>query len=284
MIQILTDSMSDISQEEAKAHQFQVLPQYVTFENESYLDGIDLTKEQFYEKLAAAKVLPKTSQVTPETFVNAFEAAIKADCPVLCILGSTGLSGTYQSALLAKTMVQPEAPIYLIDSLGATISEQILVWEAVRLRDMGESAAAIFETLSVLVNRIELLACVKNLRYLVMGGRLSATKAYLGSTLQLRPMLRLQIGKLVQAGLVRGEKRAFERIAEQLQELTWDESFPLYLAATHSPKSIQALADFLVRRGFPVQSLRTSSVGSIVGTHAGPDAVAIAWVRKAGLS
>ena len=280
MIHILSDSICDITQEEAAAHHFQVLPQYVYFGKESYLDGIDLSKEQFYEKLAAAKELPKTSQVTPESFIKAFEEAIRENSPVICILGSSQLSGSYQSALLAKSMVQPDAPIYLIDSLGATVAEQVLVWEAVRLRDAGVDAETIVETISNLVPRIELLACVKNLRYLVMGGRLSATKAYVGTTLQLRPMLHLADGKLVQAGLARGEKRAFERIEEQLRELGWDRKYPLYLAASNSPASLQALSDFLVSRGFPVESIGTSSVGPIVGTHAGPEGVAIGWVRK----
>ena len=281
MIQIITDTMSDIAQEEGRRHGIVVLPMYVLFGSESYLDGVNLSLEQFYEKLAVAETPPKTSQVSPESFQSAFEAALARGDEVLCIIGSSKLSGSYQSANIARATQPAGAPIFLIDSLGATASEQILVWEAARLRDAGESAAAIAETLTALVSRVEFAASVKDLKHLVMGGRLSATSAYIGGTLSLRPMLRLVKGKLEQAGLARGKKRSFDWFQKQLDNAPRDENFPLYLASSNAREALGELQTYLEKKGVRADEIRKIDAGSIIGSHAGQGAFAIAWVRKA---
>ena len=278
MIRIVTDSMSDIQQEQAKRHGLTVLPQYVLFGEESFLDGVDLTLDQFYQKLFAAKALPKTSQVTPESFSLAFASALRQGDEVICIIGSSKLSGSYQSAMIARDMQPEGAPIFLIDSLGATVSQQILVWEAVRLRDGGEPAASIAQALSALVAQVRLVASVQDLKHLVVGGRLSATTAYIGSTLNLRPLLRLRGGKLEQAGLTHGQKRSFAWMEKQMEEEPRDERFPLYLASTNAPELQGELRAYFEKRG--IQNIRTVDAGSIIGTHAGQGGLAIAWVKK----
>lgn len=279
MIQIITDSMSDIRQSEAHRYALTVLPQHVRFGDESYMDGVTLSCEEFYEKLSAAAELPKTSQVSPAAFAATFEAALGRGDEVICIAGSSNLSGNYQSALLARDMQTEGAPIFILDSLNASIGEQVLIWEAVRLRDADESAEAIVAKLNDLMARIVLVGRVDNLKHLVLGGRLSSAKARIGSTLKLKPVLRMRNGELDQDGLTRGKKRSFEWLMKQLEAEPRDERFPLYLASANTPVELSELREYLgsMARG----DVREAAIGPIVGTHTGQGVLAVSWVRKA---
>lgn len=279
MIQIVTDSMSDIRQEDADRFALTVLPQHVLFGEESYLDGITLTCDQFYEKMAAFKDLPKTSQVTPEAFAHAFEKAAAQGDDVVCITGSSKLSGTYQSATIARDMQPDSSRIYLIDSRNATLGQQALLWEAVRLRDEGATAQEMMEKISALVKRVSLVGVVDDLKHLVRGGRLSSSTARIGSTLKLKPGLRLTDGKLEQDGLTRGKKRAFEWMVRQLYAQPRDEGFPIYLASANASEELHEFRDALVKEGFPLDIFREVSIGPIVGTHTGQGVLAMSWVR-----
>lgn len=279
MIQIVTDSMSDIRQEDAARFAMTVLPQHVLFGEESYLDGINLTCDQFYEKMAGFKDLPKTSQVTPEAFAGAFEKAAAQGDDVICITGSSKLSGTYQSATIARDMQNDSSRIYLIDSRTASLGQQALLWEAVRLRDEGSGAQAIMEKISALVQRTALVGVVDDLKHLVRGGRLSSTTARIGTTLNLKPTLRVKEGKLEQDGLTRGKKRAFEWMIKQLSAEPRDEAFPVYLASANAVEDLQELRDVLVKEGFPAEIFREVAIGPIIGTHTGQGILAISWVR-----
>ncbi len=280
MIQIITDSLSDIRQDVAAQYAITVLPQPVLFGEESFLDGIDLTCEQFYEKMASTSDFPKTSQVSPEAFCAAFEKALAKGDQVVGVIGSSKLSGTFQSATIAKSMQKDPSAVHLIDTRGATLSQQILIWEAVRLRDEGHSAQEITDVLTALVDRCCLVGVVDDLQHLVRGGRLSATTARIGTTLHLKPTLRLKGGKLEQEGLTRGKKRSFEWMAQQILAEPRDMSFPIYLASANAPRELDEFRQFLVNQGFNMDDQREVAIGSIVGTHTGEGILAVAWVRQ----
>lgn len=280
MIQIVTDSMSDIRQEEAGHFALTVLPQHVLFGEESYLDGVNLTCEQFYQKMLTAKDLPKTSQVTPEAFALAFEKAYQRGDDVICITGSSKLSGTYQSATIARDMQKDPSRIYLIDSFNASLSQQAVLWEAVRLRDEGVAVEEIARRLSALVPRISLVGVVDDLKHLVRGGRLSSTTARIGTTLNLKPTLRLKDGKLEQEGLVRGKKRSFEWMLKQVFDQPRDMDYPLYLASANAAEDLHEFRDFMAKEGLPLDNVREVAIGPIVGTHTGQGILAVSWVWK----
>ncbi len=279
MIQIVTDSMSDIRQEEAKRFAMTVLPQHVLFGDKSYLDGVDLDLATFYRLLATEKDFPKTSQVTPEAFAGAFQKAAEMGDDVICITGSSKLSGTYQSAVIARDMQKDPSRIYLIDSLSGSLSQQILLWEAVRLRDEGLAPGPIVEKLTKLIPRVRLVGAVDDLKHLVRGGRLSSATARIGTTLSLKPTLRLQDGMLEQAGLTRGKKRSFEWMLRQVQAQPRDPRFPLCLASANAEAELAEFRQFLEKEGLPMEGLRTVAIGPIVGTHTGQGILAVAWVQ-----
>ncbi|NLV57825.1 MAG: DegV family protein [Clostridiales bacterium] len=279
MIQIVTDSMSDIRQEEARREGVVVLPQHVLFGEESFADGVDLTTDEFYLKLSSAKVLPKTSQVTPEAFDQAFRDALAKGDDVLCITGSSRLSGTFQSATIARDMQKDASRIFLVDSLNASLGQQILIWQAVRMRDCDMPVEEILSRISALRERISLVGQVQNLKHLVMGGRLSVTTARLGTTLNLRPMIRLVRGKLEQDGLTRGRRRSHEWFAKQLLSQPRDPDYPVHIASAMAPMDLTALREALEKKNLLGEDVREVGIGPIVGTHTGQGVLALAWVR-----
>lgn len=279
MIQIVTDSMSDIRQEEARREGVVVLPQHILFGEESFLDGVDLTLDQFYHKMANVKVLPKTSQVTPEAFAGAFQEALAKGDDVLCITGSSKLSGTYQSALIARDMQPDSSRIFLVDSRNASLGQQLLIWEAARLRTMELPVEEIALRMDALKGRISLVGQVEDLKHLVMGGRLSGTRALLGTTLNLKPMLRLNEGKLGQDGLTRGKRRSHEWFAKQLLAEPRDPKYPVHLASARAPGELADLREALDQKGLLGDDVREIGVGPVVGTHTGQGVLAVAWVR-----
>lgn len=279
MIQIITDSMSDVRQKEAAKNDLVVLPLTVLFGQDSYLDGLTISCEEFYMKLSQTKQLPKTSQVSPEAFSNAFEKALSEGKSVVYISGSSKLSGTYQSAMLARNMQANPQQIFIVDSLTASLGQQFLIWEAIRLRNLGASAEEITKQLNALVPRINLVGHTSNLKHLVMGGRLNATTARIGTTLNLKPTLRVKDGKIGQESLTRGTKRANQWLIAQLKKIPRDPGFPVYLASSNAHEALMAVRLLLEENGELDRDSREVDIGAIIGTHTGPGILAISWIQ-----
>lgn len=220
MIRIITDSISDLSQQEGQAQDFRVLPLTVRFGSEEFRDGIDLDHDAFYARLVSATELPKTSQITPEAFDRAFCEELRDPTnEVLCITGSSKLSGTWQSAMMAREMSNTPERIHIVDSLNVSLGEATLVRLALVHRAEMPNAAALKDCLEDYVRRSCLIGKAEVLKYLVMGGRLSVLGGAVGSALHIKPLLRLVEGKLTQAGICRSKHRALEWFAQQLQDV-----------------------------------------------------------------
>ena len=190
MIRIITDSAADFSQSELQALSVRCVPMTVSFGEDSYTDGVDLPQEIFWQRMEAGQN-PKTSQPSPDAFLREFEAAKDAGDSVVCILVSSALSGTVQSALIAAGMVE-ELDIALVDSLAATAGQRLLVQEACRLRDAGsDSVQDIADAVRQLVPRIRIAACLDTLSYLARGGRIPKAAADLGKLVNLKPIVAL---------------------------------------------------------------------------------------------
>ena len=281
MIHIITDSMSDIKQDEASALQIQVLPLYIHFEEETFEDNVTINTETFYQRLREAQKLPKTSQVIPDAFFNAYQKALASGSDALVITGSSELSGTHQSAVIAKDMLSKDDQdkVHLIDSRSASLGEAMLVHEAVRLRDCGNSVEEIKNALDSLIPLQQLAGQVEDLKYLVMGGRLSSVSAKVGTMLRIKPMLRLNSGKLEMAGIARGSRNAYEWLASQLKSLSPDPARPLYLAGACAGKAVDALMNYLTEKGLMPSSFHIMDIGPVIGAHTGPGCVAISWIQ-----
>jgi len=275
-VRIITDSTSDIPVESQKALGIDIVSLSVIFGDKKYMDGVDFKKEEFYEMLSKSPVLPSTSQVNPDGFFDLFKNYTDAGDDVLLIVISSKLSGTYQSAVIAKDMVGADN-IYLIDSYTTTFGLALLVYEAIAMRDKGAGAKEIYEKLMLLRDKIKFYAVVNTLKYLKMGGRLSSSQAVIGEVLGIKPLVSVANGEVKNVGKERGQKAAFAWILNQLKENPPDKNYPVFFGHSNAPRMI---TDFMV---FLAQSVdknphRVFEIGGVIGTHAGPGCVGLAYI------
>lgn len=285
MIRIIADSTCDISQKEAALLGIDIIPISVFFNEEEFLDGVTISHEEFYKKLAECEELPKTAQCTPHAFEESFEKYISQGDSIVGIFISSELSGTFNSARMAACEVaekyNAEDKIFLIDSRIASIGTALLVREAVKMRDSGYDASDIAQKCNELVPHIRLYAEVATLKYLKMGGRLSSAEAFAGSLLQIKPIISFVDGKVIVAGKTRGKKAADAFIHAKLKEIPINTSYNFIFAHINCP---DLLNDFM-RITIPlVESdkslINIGSIGCAVGTHIGPGAVGVAYIEQ----
>lgn len=276
MIRIVTDSTSDISAERAKELGVEVLPLSVLFGEESFRDGVDISKEEFYARLSQAETLPTTAQVTPDAFIEAFRRLTGNGDQVLGIFLSSDLSGTYQSAMIARDVVDEEN-IAVVDSRTVTFAEGLLVEAACLLRDQGLSLAELTEKVTELSGRVRLLAVLDTLKYLKMGGRISGATAVVGGLLGISPIIAVQEGKVESIGKARGRKAAFAWIREELDRRPADLSLPVAFGHSNAPQAMEENMAYFAGWAAQAPFVCTGDIGCVVGTHAGPGATGLAY-------
>lgn len=275
-IRIITDSASDITQVEAAAWGVQVLPLRTIFGQEEFLDGITIDHETFFQKLIESDVLPTTSQLSPFQYEEPFRQAAEAGDEVVCITLSSKLSGCYQSASIAAE----DLPVVLVDSLNVTVGERLLVERAVQLRDQGLSAQEIGQQLETEKSQIRLIALLDTPEYLKKGGRISSAAALAGSLLSIKPVIAVEDGEIAILGKARGSKNG-NNMLMTLVEKNGGINFEMPYCLTYS-----GLSDALLRKYIAdsqslysgrAEHLPVSTIGSTIGTHAGPGAIAVAF-------
>lgn len=278
-IKIITDSTSDISQKQAKELGITVLPLRVIFKDGEYADGIDLLIEEFYDKLVKAETLPTTSQLVPDQFIPHFESAKQNKDTVIVITLSAELSGTYQSAVIAKDICDYDG-IHIIDSLNVTIGLQLLVKSAIDMLHLGLPAEEIIENLETMKHKIRLYALVENLEYLKKGGRLSGVGALAGTLLNIKPIIEVINGKVTVAAKARGMSGAYSKIL-QLVEQSGKIDYSKYYCVGYTGGK-ENLEPFLAyaKDKLDLSNAITSPIGIVVGTHAGPGVCGIAFFTK----
>ena len=273
-IRILTDSGSDICA--PFPENLTVIPLTIHFGPEEYRDGETIDHKTFYEKLTSGSELPTTSLIPPGEFEQAYKKAQDAGETVIAIVLSSKLSGTYQSAALAAEGFDH---VYVVDSLNATLGEQILVKYALQLVERGMSAADIAAELERAKSHANLMGLPDTLEYLHRGGRVSKAVAVLGGALSIKPVLRLVDGVVVMIGKARGSKNGNNYLIQEVNKSGVDFSKPLCLGYT-------GLSDELLQRYIAdsrqlwegkVDTLPISTVGATIGTHVGPGAIVVAF-------
>lgn len=278
-LRIITDSTCDISPQLQQELNIDIVPLKVLFGDEEYLDGQTITKTAFYEKLSQSKLMPSTSQVNPEEFLSLFQGYLKAQDEILGIFLSSELSGTFQSAMIAKRMLDNHPNIHLVDSRNVTFGLAFLIFEAIKLRDAGQSAEQIAQHLDELKQRVVLYGVLNTLEYLKRGGRLSASSAIIGGLLSIKPLVHVRNGFLINDGKARGLNGAYELLLDKFKTSPRDPQYSPILAHANAPDLLDRFKE-VFQPHIDVANCPIIEIGSVVGTHAGPGAVGIVWVNK----
>lgn len=274
-IRVIVDSTADLTPQVRE--RVVVVPLTVHFGEEEFVDGIDLTGAEFYEKLAVSPVLPTTSQASPYAFSAAFGQAVADGEEVIAITVSSRLSGTYQSAVIAAE--DYPGSVHVVDSRNIALGSAILTEYALGLVDEGRSAEEIVSLLEAARERVRLMAVVDTLEYLQRGGRLSKTAAIAGGLLSIKPVIALVDGEIKVVAKGRGNKQANALMNQQVRAAGIDTAMPMMLGYTGT--SSKQLECYCSESGdlWPEGTPR-SVVCGVVGTHAGPGAVALAFFAK----
>lgn len=280
-VKILCDSASDISQEEAKQLGIIVLPLKTIWEGKEYQDGVTMLPKEFYEKLIETDELPTTSQVTPYEFEEAFRKVLEEGDTAVCLTVSSKLSGTYQSAVIANDEVDNR--VELVDTMTVTLGENILVRRAAELRDEGKTAKEIAEIINEEKEKVRLVALLDTLEYLKKGGRVSATAAFAGSVLSIKPVIGVRDGQVEVLGKARGSKNGNNKLSEEITKaggVDFSKPFTLGFTGLNDDLLQKYLRDSTHLYEGQVKEFPITTIGSTIGTHAGPGAVGVAFFAK----
>lgn len=279
-IKIITDSVSDIPSQYIDEYDIEVVPLTINFENESYKDKVDITVHEFYKKMDESAKLPTTSQVTPMEFLNTYKKFQDDYDYLIVITLSSKLSGTYQSAITAMQLAEIEDKVIVVDSKGITLGQGLIVLEAAKMVKNGKSKDEIIERLNELIDKLEYIIVVDSLENLKKLGRISATKAFLGEKLKIKPVITMKDGYIVQMDKIRGRKKVIKWIIEKMKSdivnlknktiginYARNEEFGIELVNT-------------IKENFDVGEIVFGEVGCTVAIFAGTGALAVYYEKN----
>lgn len=280
-VKLIIDSASDISQEEATKLGVTMLPMGVRFNEEEFLDGVNLTPMQFYDKLIENSDLPKTSQINPYTFEEEYEKLTSNGNEVVVITISSKLSGTYRSALEAAKNYKDK--VFVVDSLNACIGERLLCQYAMKLISEGLSASQIAIKLDEVKGKINLMAMLNTLKYLKKGGRISAMTALAGEVFSIKPVIGVINGEVKMIGKAMGSKKG-NNLLSSLVEKKGGIDFDMPYGVVWSGNDDTLLKKYVVDSAYlwegHTDSVPAYMIGSTIGTHVGPGAIGVAFFEK----
>lgn len=275
-IRIVTDSTADIPLSVREDLEIEMVPLKVHFGTETYQDAVTIQSDQFYEKLSQASELPSTSQPSPVDFLDAYKRLIqRQDQNIISIHLSSALSGTYQSAVLAKSLMEEKADIAIVDSKSASYGLGMLVVAAAKAAKEGKSKKECLQIVHTLRDTTKLYFMVDTLEFLQKGGRIGKAAALFGSLLNIKPILSIDNnGEVTPVDKVRGQKKAMARIIELLQQEFAGKKINVAVAHSKALHTAEELSS-LVQEHFQVNELSYTSIGPVIGTHVGPGAAAL---------
>ena len=274
-VKIITDSGSDITQEEAKKLGITVVPVYLRFGDEVYRDGVDINSDEFYRKLMTSPVHPSTAAPSPGDFARVYEEAAQETSEVVSIHITSKHSAVCDAALLGKEIAEERRKgcrIEVVDSKGVTMWQGLVAIAAAKAAEARSSLHQVVERVHETIGQMRALGLLDTGKYIVKGGRLGTAISALESVLSVKPLLTLHNGKLRPAGLARTRKKGIDRLREFVSSTLHIEDFAVVYSTT--PDDAQTLADYIGLL-FPNIVPRIVRLGPALGVHAGPGALVI---------
>ncbi len=280
MICIITEAMSDLTRDEARALGVTLVAQPLRFGMEEYLDdGQSIDRQEFFSRMRISAELPHTSMVPMAFWLDKFNKYLRdPQVQILCITGSSKLSGGHHAAELAAEECDDPSRVTLIDSMSASCGEMLLVEEAARMQREGADIGAIAARLENLKGRQITRGLADDLKYLVMGGRLNPLVGKIGGALNIKPTLKIENGVIDKAGVVRGVKKGYAWYIEELQAHRPDPAIPVYIGGADCDEVVALLRGMVEAAGLDVL-IRPMGVGCLIGAHVGPGLTLMSWVE-----
>lgn len=284
---IIADTSCDIPVSLMKANHITYVPFHVSFDQENYLEELrDITPDEFYNKINAEKLFPKTSLPSVQSYMDAMEAALKEGNDVLCLCLSSKFSGSFQSAVNAGNILSESYPdhiIRVVDTTCATACEGMMVLEACRMRDAGLDIETTVQKLEALKNSACLYVTVDSLEHLQKGGRIGKASAMAGTILNIKPIIAMRDGELQPESKVRGSKKALKTIMDMSKAKMGEEKDQYRVTLVRGELERLATADELAKElkaeGYGVAE-DVWTVGITIGSHIGPTPIAICMLKK----
>ena len=275
-IKIITDSTLDLPAELIREKNIEVLPLLINFGEESYLDGVEITTKEMIDKINATGVLPTTAQVTPNRFEETFKKYLDEGYKIVALTLSSDMSGTYQSACIAKDMLESD-DIVVIDSRNVTSGLGLLVLKACQFRDKGLGIKEIEEEILKAIPKVKSSLNFESLENLVRGGRLSKTAVTIGSVLGLRLILEVKDGKMSVKDKVRGSKKALKKLISDFESVDVDFDSPIVLLELLNEDVYEGLKIYFQEKNI---NYIDAKVGCTVGIHSGIKPCGIFFFEK----
>lgn len=278
-IKLFTDSCSDLPDHILEKYDIEMLGTPVHFGDERYKDRVDLKPEDFYKKINKNESLPKTSRISPNVFENKFRKALNNGYKVLSINFSSNLSGIFESAVIAKNNIGSDN-IKIIDSKSASTGFGLSVLKAASAKEKGKSFEEIIEITKKSCAHMEHIFAVGSLEMLKRGGRISASKAFIGSVLNIKPILHFQDGEILPLHKVRGQKKMFNYLMQIMEERGHDLENQI-IGLNHSAN--RELAENLkemIEKKYNIDEFFISEIGAAIGSHVGHDTVSLFFMNK----
>lgn len=278
MIRIITDSLCDLTMEHAKKLNIDILPLTVRFGDKDYKCGIELSNEEFYEKLETSSDNPSTAAVNPYEFEELFQRYLDDGDDVVAILFSKHMSATYQSASIAAGNVDSDK-LHLIDCENGAMGQALLIETAVAMRDKGLSADEISEKITELLPKTKTYIVIDTMEYLKRGGRISKSAALIGGLMKLHPVLQIIADGAKPIDKVKGKKSCNAWLINKLLENPADTTYQLVIGHSNAPERAEAFKEQLREAGI-TNDIFITCIGPIVGTHIGPNCLGIGYIEK----
>jgi DegV family protein with EDD domain len=277
-ITIVTDSASDLSLKLMEEHNIKFAPITVDINGEIYLDKVNLDSTTFFEKIKGKDIFPKTAQVQPYAFEQIFEKELAQGNDIICITLSRELSGTNNSAHIAKAALESDR-IHIIDSQTVTIGLGFLVYEAAKKVREGKNVEQIISYINKLIEKQESIIYIDTMEMLKRGGRISAAKATIGGMLGIKPMLTIKKGLLEPIDKAKGRKAAVKKMVEYIRRGNIDTAFTTMVAYSEDKAECDKLVKILSEE-FNITDFMIGEIGPSVGSHSGPGALAVFFIKK----
>lgn len=273
MIKVLVDSASDYTMSEINEKGLLFVPLQIEMNGKTYLDEVEIDKQHFYELMIDSKEFYKTSQPSPQRYVTLFEEIKENKDSLICLCLSSQLSGTYQSAILAKSMVEYDS-IYVIDTLSATCGIRLLTEMILKWIDDDVNIDTIVSRIENMKSRVRIVAGIDTLEYLARGGRISKSAALLGGFANIKPIIAIENGKVEMIGKARGINKATHFIQDWMERYEMDLQYPVYSIYSYGVENVERLEE---RLNLTCQRIQ---LGSTIGVHIGPGAFGLCFIGK----